>query len=954
MIHFPHITFAAKSDIGLRRTNNEDNFGVFPEVGVFCVADGMGGGDDGEVASDATVRAVEMFAAAYPLPKNAAYPIQDFISRLEASLNRASAWILKRAKEKHLHGCGSTIVGFCLDPSNPQEAVAFHAGDSRLYRIRGRSIQQITKDHSAAELMGAKSEKELNPMFRGMILRAVGIQDKVEAEQTRFDVKEGDRLLLCSDGLSRMVSDRRISSIVRESSTLDNGVESLIKAANDAGGVDNITAILVNVGKMPSPLPVKAMPFVKEKRDGEPSRNDSSAEASTRETEPNDSTTSISSGTDELIMPPKTEKPEIAHSIKRRNSDSAGDDRPSVLCSSHKKIWVTAACIIALIGVLPVLLSDDQVDIVNECGPVLKTDVSSDSTSDNDVSGGSLNVENCDKEGNPDANVPPQEPNEASPEGPASRVNATHENTSEANESEGDAFEVNKASEGNSEHMQDAVDEGQEETDAGEDVSISGGSVDLDRLEALEEESKDNPAESEASQEDVSDNIDELSSLGPEVLVEEVNSVSEISNVQTHIAVAASEDGRSDDSDEVKEPIVVVETAETEVSTPNAASASMEGSADDSAPEACGHDDSPDEEDKSEVPVDCAIVRPGLESDVYLQIDGVDAASIERVFPGNHTLIYSRKGYVSQSFDVVARAGEDCLLPEPAIWMPERVDVFLPSLDGGIRCFLDKLEVSGVQRLYPGRYVCTYSKLDYEKQTFDFYVEVAKPCVMPCPLEWHPDRSLSNLQYAHKALVEGEWAEALRFLNEADVKDPVNIERKKVIRGKCEELEKEYRETQKRIDESLEVLWRTCNDNAMSFSNSLCKVYGNLKGAPRVPDGFFISYSSFISSTSVADRRERGEEFVKDLISVLKSIETYVEMTRMDINEELKIPSKRNDAVIGLWLKKRHEALNRFKSRFDRLKVNVDSAEAAFYLSALLVADVPQMFLLDPVSAAEQ
>ncbi len=257
---FPHVSYAAKSDIGRKRKNNEDSFGVFPALGIFCVADGMGGGDDGEVASAETVRAVETFVSAHPLPVKATFPITALVAGIRGAVNAASAWIADRAARKHLKGCGSTFVGVCFDAANPAEAMALHAGDSRLYRIRGRTIRQITKDHSAAELIGAKDEREINPMFRGMILRAVGIQPTVDVEATPLPLKEGDRILICSDGLCRMVPDKKILSVVREHAALDEAVDALIAAANAAGGVDNITVELLQVGRLPSPLPTVEMP----------------------------------------------------------------------------------------------------------------------------------------------------------------------------------------------------------------------------------------------------------------------------------------------------------------------------------------------------------------------------------------------------------------------------------------------------------------------------------------------------------------------------------------------------------------------------------------------------------------------------------------------------------------------------------------------------------------------
>ena len=263
MSHFPHISFAALTDVGKRRSNNEDSYGVYPEIGVFCVADGMGGGDDGEVASSATVKAIEQFAHSSPFPKMATYPIESIVAGLRNSVNSASRWIYQRAQEKNLKGCGSTFVGISFDASKPSEAKILHAGDSRLYLIRGRSIFQKTKDHSAAELIGAKNEDEINPMFRGMILRAVGIQEKVELDCTSLPLKSNDRILICSDGLTKMLSDKKIYSLMKDSNDENEAVKNLINAANEAGGYDNITALVINIGELPKALPVVEMPMVK-------------------------------------------------------------------------------------------------------------------------------------------------------------------------------------------------------------------------------------------------------------------------------------------------------------------------------------------------------------------------------------------------------------------------------------------------------------------------------------------------------------------------------------------------------------------------------------------------------------------------------------------------------------------------------------------------------------------
>ena len=253
---FDHLQGATLSDVGRKRKNNEDSAASFPSWGVWCVADGMGGGDDGEVASRAVVRAVDACLADLPEPEEGVYTADTVVSAILKALSGASAWIFDRATRKGLNGCGSTVVGVVFDPTRPGMAVAFHAGDSRLYRLRGRDIQQITRDHSVEELMASKGGTRLNPMFQGMILRAVGVESKVDVETTRFSIRAGDVVIVCSDGLSRMLPDRRIADIVRDSEEdMGAAAKNLVEAANEAGGVDNITVSLVHVGNLPSPCP---------------------------------------------------------------------------------------------------------------------------------------------------------------------------------------------------------------------------------------------------------------------------------------------------------------------------------------------------------------------------------------------------------------------------------------------------------------------------------------------------------------------------------------------------------------------------------------------------------------------------------------------------------------------------------------------------------------------------
>lgn len=258
---FSHLSCAALSDVGRKRKNNEDSAASFPSRGVWCVADGMGGGDDGEVASHAVVRAIAACLEDMPKAEDGEYPADVIVNALARAIDGASAWIFDRAADKGLNGCGSTVVGVVFDATCPGSAIAFHVGDSRLYRLRGRDIQQITRDHSVEELMGEKDGDHLNPMFRGMILRAVGVERSVEVELTKFSVRAGDVLVVCTDGLTKMLPDKQIGSLVRDADgDMEVAAKSLVKEANAAGGSDNITVSLVQVGKLPSPCTIAELP----------------------------------------------------------------------------------------------------------------------------------------------------------------------------------------------------------------------------------------------------------------------------------------------------------------------------------------------------------------------------------------------------------------------------------------------------------------------------------------------------------------------------------------------------------------------------------------------------------------------------------------------------------------------------------------------------------------------
>ena len=245
---FAYLSSVELTDIGRRRKNNEDSMVSLPGTGVFCVADGMGGVHGGEVASKAIV---DSLRNVFLNPSDAALPLTADVSAkmFERALNEASSWIRERADGLGISGTGSTAVGLVFDGVTPSRGIALHAGDSRAYRLRDDTLAQLTTDHSVAAAAGLPDDSTLPFMFRGVITRAVGLDRTVVLEATPFDVMPGDIFLLCSDGLDKMLSDRRIQKIMRkhQADPLEQMAKCLIDEALYEGGDDNVTVIVIRV-----------------------------------------------------------------------------------------------------------------------------------------------------------------------------------------------------------------------------------------------------------------------------------------------------------------------------------------------------------------------------------------------------------------------------------------------------------------------------------------------------------------------------------------------------------------------------------------------------------------------------------------------------------------------------------------------------------------------------------
>lgn len=247
------IYFSGKTDLGRKRHINEDNYLLLPEASLFCVADGAGGHTEGRKASEITLSSLTSFfkKALLPIDIDATLPSGSvFIKNSDKSLLVQA--IEYANSEVHANisstSMASTVVA-CYFGSN--EIVIGHVGDSRAYLIRRKSITRLTDDHSYVnELvkMGKIREEETKTHpRRNIITRAIGPKDEVKVTHSTLIPMRNDLILLCSDGLTSMIDDEAILKICATGASLDQISDHLIASANEAGGKDNITVILLQI-----------------------------------------------------------------------------------------------------------------------------------------------------------------------------------------------------------------------------------------------------------------------------------------------------------------------------------------------------------------------------------------------------------------------------------------------------------------------------------------------------------------------------------------------------------------------------------------------------------------------------------------------------------------------------------------------------------------------------------
>jgi PPM family protein phosphatase len=271
------------TDIGLQRDHNEDSYAVLSEYDLFIVADGMGGHRAGDVASRlATDSIAEFFRSTSQ--EDATWPfhfdtsLSEEENRLVTGIRVANRRIFERSlRSRDCHGMGTTIVG-ALYSRRKNRLFVGHVGDSRAYRVRKEVISQLTRDHSLLNdyitAMPELTEEQRAELPRNVITRALGMQDSVAVDLVGDEPQVGDVYLLCSDGLSGMLTDEQIQGVVSSTPDPSEMCRLLIEGANRNGGEDNITALVIRFEEVPSEVEADPAPHPPAPHDTRPGTGD--------------------------------------------------------------------------------------------------------------------------------------------------------------------------------------------------------------------------------------------------------------------------------------------------------------------------------------------------------------------------------------------------------------------------------------------------------------------------------------------------------------------------------------------------------------------------------------------------------------------------------------------------------------------------------------------------------
>jgi PPM family protein phosphatase len=238
------VDVGATSDTGQLRAGNEDAFLVDDRLELYAVADGMGGHNAGEVASATAIEALRAAVASGVA--------------LDAAIVRANAAVFEKAEtDRALSGMGTTLTAVAI--VGESTLLIGHVGDSRAYRIRDGALEQLTLDHSLVEELVREGrlspeEAKVHPR-RSVITRTIGVEPDVEVDLYTVDARTGDRVIVCSDGLTTMLDDEVVQRIAQLDTDPRLAADHLVDAANEAGGDDNITVVVIDVLEAPPPAP---------------------------------------------------------------------------------------------------------------------------------------------------------------------------------------------------------------------------------------------------------------------------------------------------------------------------------------------------------------------------------------------------------------------------------------------------------------------------------------------------------------------------------------------------------------------------------------------------------------------------------------------------------------------------------------------------------------------------
>lgn len=246
------VTAYGVSDIGLVRQNNEDSWAQLPELNFFVLADGMGGHRAGEVAAREAVKALcdqfkQTTAIAGPhLSLDEAYGL------VQLSIEHANNTVYQLSRSDiELRGMGTTL---CCIYCHPKGIIYAHVGDSRIYRLQNKHLEQLTKDHSLLrELVDLGQIDEQNAgdfLYKNIITKAIGTEKSIEPSVHICDIVNQDIFLMCSDGLSDMLSIDEMEAIINENPHIETAAKQLVAKAKEKGGFDNITLLLIKINEV--------------------------------------------------------------------------------------------------------------------------------------------------------------------------------------------------------------------------------------------------------------------------------------------------------------------------------------------------------------------------------------------------------------------------------------------------------------------------------------------------------------------------------------------------------------------------------------------------------------------------------------------------------------------------------------------------------------------------------